>query len=215
MFDKSQNICYPFFVRCKMSYNKNREQEVLDYISDYVDREGYPPTVREICKDVGFASTSTVQYYLKKLETKGSISFGGAKNRAISVKNKPNKNAVFVPLIGTVTAGTPILAVENIEGYYPLPEEFHGIGDMFMLNVSGDSMINAGIFDGDKIIVEKASCCDQGEIVVALIDDSATCKRFFKRDGKIILHPENERLQDIVLDDVSIIGKVKGLVRKF
>ena len=97
----------------------------------------------------------------------------------------------------------------------PLPEEFHGIGDVFMLNVSGDSMINAGIFDGDKIIVEKTSSCEQGEIVVALIDDSATCKRFYKRNGKIILHPENDALQDIVLDDVSIIGKVKGLVRKF
>lgn len=198
-----------------MSYSKNREDQVLEYIMDYLDREGYPPTVREICHDVGFASTSTVQYYLKKLEVRGSISFGNAKNRAITLRNKPSKNAVFVPLVGTVTAGTPILAVENIEGYYPLPEEFHGIGDVFMLNVSGDSMINAGIFDGDKIIVEKTSSCEQGEIVVALIDDSATCKRFYKRNGKIILHPENDALQDIVLDDVSIIGKVKGLVRKF
>lgn len=198
-----------------MSYNKNREEEVLDYISEYIDREGYPPTVREICHDVGFASTSTVQYYLKKLEYRGDISFGGAKNRAIVLKNKQKSNAVFVPLVGTVTAGTPILAVENIEGYYPLPEEFHGIGDVFMLNVSGSSMINAGIYDGDKIIVEKTSTCDQGEIVVALVDDSATCKRFFKRDGKIILHPENDALSDIVLDDVSIIGRVKGLVRKF
>lgn len=198
-----------------MSYNKNREEEVLEYITDYISKEGYPPTVREICRDVGFASTSTAQYYLKKLETRGSISFGGAKNRAITIKRKPSKNAIYVPLVGTVTAGAPILAVENIEGYYPLPEEFHGIGDVFMLSVSGDSMIDAGIYDGDKIIVEKTSYCDQGEIVVALIDDSATCKRFFKRDGKIILHPENERLSDIVLDEVSIIGKVKGLVRKF
>ncbi len=198
-----------------MSYNKNREQEVLDYISEYIDREGYPPTVREICQEIGFASTSTAQYYLKKLEYRGMISFGGAKNRAIVLKNKPSKNAVYVPLVGTVTAGAPILAVENIEGYYPLPEEFHGVGDVFMLNVSGSSMINAGIYDGDKIIVEKTSTCNQGEIVVALVDDSATCKRFFKRDGKIILHPENDALQDIVLDDVSIIGRVKGLVRKF
>lgn len=198
-----------------MNYNKNREQEVLDYISEYIDREGYPPTVREICHDVGFASTSTVQYYLKKLEYRGDISFGGAKNRAIVVKNQRKANARLIPIVGTVTAGTPILAVENIEGYYPLPEEFHGIGDMFMLNVSGSSMINAGIYDGDKIIVEKTSTCEQGEIIVALIDDSATCKRFFKRDGKIILHPENEELSDIVLDDVSIIGRVKGLVRKF
>lgn len=198
-----------------MTYNKNREEQVLDYISEYIDREGYPPTVREICHDVGFASTSTVQYYLKKLEYRGDISFGGAKNRAIVLKNKQKSNAVYVPLVGTVTAGTPILAVENIEGYYPLPEEFHGIGDVFMLNVSGSSMINAGIYDGDKIIVEKTSTCDQGEIVVALVDDSATCKRFFKRDGKFILHPENDALSDIVLDDVSIIGRVKGLVRKF
>lgn len=198
-----------------MSYFKNREDEVLDYISEYIEREGYPPTVREICHDVGFASTSTVQYYLKKLEYRGDISFGGAKNRAIVLKNQRQHNARFIPIVGTVTAGSPILAVENIEGYYPLPDEFHGIGDMFMLNVTGSSMINAGIYDGDKIIVEKTSTCDQGEIVVALVDDSATCKRFFKRDGKIILHPENDALSDIVLDDVSIIGRVKGLVRKF
>lgn len=198
-----------------MSYNKNREEEVLDYISEYIAREGYPPTVREICHDVGFASTSTAQYYLKKLEYRGDISFGGAKNRAIVLKNKQKPNAVYVPLVGTVAAGTPILAVENIEGYYPLPEEFHGIGDVFMLSVSGSSMINAGIYDGDKIIVEKTSTCNQGEIIVALVDDSATCKRFYKRDGKIILHPENDALSDIVLDDVAIIGRVKGLVRKF
>ncbi len=198
-----------------MSYFKNREDEVLDYISEYIEREGYPPTVREICHDVGFASTSTVQYYLKKLEYRGDISFGGAKNRAIVLKNQRQHNARFIPIVGTVTAGSPILAVENIEGYYPLPDEFHGIGDMFMLNVTGSSMINAGIYDGDKIIVEKTSTCDQGEIIVALIDDSATCKRFFKRDGKIILHPENDALSDIVLDDVAIIGRVKGLVRKF
>lgn len=198
-----------------MSYFKNREDEVLDYISEYIEREGYPPTVREICHDVGFASTSTVQYYLKKLEYRGDISFGGAKNRAIVLKNQRQHSARFIPIVGTVTAGSPILAVENIEGYYPLPDEFHGIGDMFMLNVTGSSMINAGIYDGDKIIVEKTSTCDQGEIIVALIDDSATCKRFFKRDGKIILHPENDALSDIVLDDVAIIGRVKGLVRKF
>lgn len=198
-----------------MSYNKNREEEVLEYITEYIDREGYPPTVREICQEIGFASTSTAQYYLKKLEYHGRISFGGSKNRAIVLKNKQSKSAVYVPLIGTVTAGTPILAVENIEGYYPLPEEFHGIGDMFMLNVSGSSMINAGIHDGDKIIVEKTSTCDQGEIVVALVDDSATCKRFYKRDGKFILHPENDALSDIILDDVAIIGRVKGLIRKF
>ncbi len=199
-----------------MNYNNKREEQILEYISDYIENEGYPPTVREICKEVGFASTSTAQYYLKKLEARGLIALGGAKNRAITVKNKPlNNKTRYIPLVGTVTAGAPILAVENIEGYYPLPEEFHGIGDLFMLNVSGDSMINAGIFDGDKIIVEKSSTCEQGEIIVALIDDSATCKRFFKRDGKIILHPENETLSDIVLDDVSIIGKVKGLVRKF
>lgn len=198
-----------------MAFNNNRENEVYEYLVNYIEEEGYPPTVREICRDLGFSSTSTAQYYLKKLEDKNLISCGGAKNRAITIKNKQEKNFILVPVIGTVAAGTPILAVENIEGYCPLPEEFAGIGDIFMLNVKGDSMINAGIFDGDKIIVEKTPSCNQGEIIVALVDDSATCKRFYKRDGKIILHPENDALSDIILDDVAIIGRVKGLVRKF
>lgn len=199
-----------------MDYRKSHEDEIYQYISDYITDNGYPPTVREILKSTGFKSTSTIQYYLKKLEARGLISFGGSKNRAIVLKNKPDADKTkLIPLVGTVAAGTPILAVENIEGYYPVPDEFRSIGDLFMLNISGDSMIEAGIFDGDKVIVEKTSTCDQGEIIIALIDDSATCKRFFKRDGKIILHPENETLQDIVLDDVSIIGRVKGLIRKF
>lgn len=199
-----------------MDYRKSHEDEIYQYISDYITDNGYPPTVREILKSTGFKSTSTIQYYLKKLEARGLISFGGSKNRAIVLKNKPDAGKTkLIPLVGTVAAGTPILAVENIEGYYPVPDEFRSIGDLFMLNISGDSMIEAGIFDGDKVIVEKTSTCDQGEIIIALIDDSATCKRFFKRDGKIILHPENETLQDIVLDDVSIIGRVKGLIRKF
>ncbi len=198
-----------------MTNNKNRETEVFDYLVKYLNDEGYPPTVREICKELGFSSTSTAQYYLKKLEDRGMISFGGARNRAITITGRSDRKFIYVPIVGTVAAGTPILAIENIEGYCPLPEEFQGIGDMFMLKVQGDSMINAGIYDGDKIIVEKTPSCNQGEIIVALVDDSATCKRFYRRDGKIVLHPENDALSDIILDDVSIIGVVKGLVRKF
>ena len=127
-----------------------------------------------------------------------------------------NQNSYFeVPLIGTVTAGTPILAVENFEDYYPLPLEFKSEAKTFMLKVKGDSMINAGIFDGDKIVVKHQETADNGDIVVALIDDSATVKRFYKRDNKIILHPENDNLKDIVLDDVQILGVVVGLTRKF
>ena len=195
--------------------SKNHEKEVYDYLVKYIQSEGYPPTVREICSDLNFSSTSTAQYYLNKLKAKGLISCGGARNRAINMTTRANSKVIYVPVVGTVAAGTPILAIENIEGYCPLPEEFSGIGDIFMLNVKGDSMINAGIYDGDKIIVEKTPSCEQGEIIVALVDDSATCKRFYKRDGKIVLHPENDELEDIILDDVSIIGRVKGLVRKF
>lgn len=197
-----------------MSNYKNKENLVLNYLRSYVRDNGYPPTVREVCEAMGFASTSTGQYYLNKLKDSGLISTKGSCNRSITL-NDERGSVTMVPVIGTVTAGSPIMAVENYDGYYPLPEEFHADEDTFILTVRGTSMINAGILNGDKIIVKKTSSCKDGDIVVALWDDGATCKRFFRRNGKIILHPENDTLSDIILDSVSIIGVVCGLIRKF
>ena len=191
---------------------KNLENEVLKYISDFIEENSYSPTVREICKHFGFKSTSTAQYYLKKLEEANLISFGG-KKRAITLADK--KKYYSVPVVGSVTAGQPILAVENIEGYCPLPDWFKYYDDMFMLKVIGTSMINAGIMNGDTIIVRKSPTCDDGDIVIAFIDDSVTCKRLYHRDGKIVLHPENDQMDDMIFDDVSVIGTVCGLIRKF
>lgn len=184
-------------------------QEVLRYIEQFYDDNGYPPSVREICAGMGFKSTATAYNYIDRLRSMGMLQKTDNKKRAVSIQNNVKK----IPLIGTVTAGTPILAVQNYDGYFTVSgDEFKG-ENLFMLRVHGDSMIDAGILDGDKIIVRQQHTAENGEIVVALIDDSSTVKRFYKRDGKIILHPENPRLSDIVLDDVAILGKVIGLVR--
>ena len=192
--------------------NKDTQNQLYQYISEYIEEYGFSPTVRDICAHFNFKSTSTAQYYLKKLEKDNLISYGG-KKRAITINDK--KHITTVPIVGTVTAGQPILAVENIEGYCPLPEEFGKSEDTFILKVFGESMINAGIFDGDKIIVQKCSTCDDGDIIVALVDDSSTCKRLYHRNGKIVLHPENDRMEDMIFDRVSLIGRVLGLIRKF
>ena len=192
--------------------NNPRESQLYRYISDYLDEYGYPPTVRDMCNKLGFKSTSTAQYYLKKLGDSGLITYGG-KKRAISLSNK--KTVHYLPVVGTVTAGMPILAVENVESYCPLPEEFPYAEDMFMLRIRGTSMVNAGILSGDKVIVKKTATCDDGDIVIALVEDCATCKRLFHRDGKIILHPENDYMEDMIYDEVAVIGKVCGLIRKF
>ena len=188
-------------------------EKVLNFVKRYQSENGFPPSVREICQALSIKSTATAHYYLAKLEKQGSISKNANKNRAIVLSDA--LDYVSVPLVGTVTAGTPILAVENLDGYYPLPPELAEEENSFLLQVKGDSMIEAGILDGDKIICRKTQTAENGEIVVALIDDSATVKRFFKRNGKIILHPENERLCDIVLDEAYILGKVTGLIRKY
>ena len=193
----------------------DNSNKVYDYIQNFIENNGYPPTIRELCQALGFSSTATAQYYVKKLKKQGLIKQDTLKKRSITLANDAKKNAFYVPEIGTVTAGLPILAVENLVGYCPLPDDFNCDDETFALRVSGNSMINAGIFDGDKIIVQKNPTCENGDIVVALIDDSATVKRFFRKDNKIILHPENEAFSDIVLDDVYIIGIVKGLIRKF
>ena len=188
-------------------------ERLLEYVKNYQDINGYPPTVRDFCKDLQIKSTATAHYYLEKLSLKGLIVKNDDKKRAITVKG--NKNFFEVPLVGTVTAGTPILAVENFEDYYPLPLEFKSNETLFMLTVKGDSMINAGIFNGDKIVVKKQETANNGDIVVALIEDSATVKRFYKKQNYYVLHPENDEMDDIIVDDVSIIGVVVGLTRKF
>lgn len=188
--------------------------ELYVYIQKYIENNGFAPTVRDICSDMQIKSTATAHYYLNKLKERGLVIKPNDKKRAISIKSKFDA-PITVPLIGTVTAGTPILAVENFEGYYPIPQEFSTDSDLFMLKVKGDSMINAGIFDGDKIIVKKQETANNGDIVVCLIDDSATVKRFFSKDGKIILHPENDLMEDIILDEAYILGLVVGLMRKF
>ncbi len=196
-----------------MAKIEEKLERLFEYVKNYQDFNGYPPTVRDICKDLQIKSTATAHYYLEKLSQKGLIIKNDDKKRAITVKS--NKNFFEVPLVGTVTAGTPILAVENFEDYYPLPLEFKSSDTIFMLKVKGDSMINAGIFNGDKIVVKKQETASNGDIVVALIDDSATVKRFYKKENYFVLHPENDEMDDIILDSVSILGVVIGLTRKF
>ena len=196
---------------------KNMEgklERVYRFVEHYIAENGFPPSVREICEQVGIKSTATAYSYVNRLKDMGRIDKTDSKKRALSLTDKTALKRI--PLVGTVTAGTPILAVENLEGYYPLLPDFPGSDeDYFMLRVFGDSMIEAGIYDGDKIIVKRQNTADNGEIVVALIEDSATVKRFFKRENKIILHPENSALSDIILSDVVILGIVEGLIRKF
>ena len=170
----------------------------------------------EICNHLNIKSTATAYYYLEKLKTRGLIQKSPSKNRAVSLTRKNEPSFLSVPVLGKVTAGEPITAVENFEEYYTLPTDFAPSGsELFMLNVRGDSMIEAGIFSGDKIVVRRQPNANNGDIVVALIDDSATVKRFFRRDNHVVLHPENSSMSDIVLDDVVILGKVLGLTRKF
>lgn len=185
---------------------------VYEFIKKYITENGYSPSVREICANCGIKSTATAYQYINKLNEQGLIKKAGNKKRAVSLK-KSGGQSVSVPLVGTVAAGQPIFADENYEGYYSLPTEFFGSDDMFMLTVKGDSMIKIGMFDGDKIIIKKQNTADNGDIVVALVDDSATVKRFYRRDRKIILHPENDSMSDFVFDDVSVLGKVVGLMR--
>ena len=194
--------------------NEEKLTKVMDYIRKFSEENGYTPSVREIAKECGIKSTATVHSYIEKLQTRGYLNKTENKKRAVTIGKS---SGVTIPLLGTVTAGQPIFAYENYEDYYTFPiGEFRG-DDLFMLNVSGTSMIDAGILDGDKIIVRRQQTANNGDIVVALVNDeeSATVKRFYARDGKIILHPENELLSDLIYDDgqISILGKVIGLVR--
>ena len=193
-----------------MKRNIDKSEQVFEYIKSYITQYGYAPTVRDICKSCDLKSTATAFTYINELVKRGVLNKVNCKNRAVSLKQGSIK---AVPLVGTVAAGQPIFATENYEDFYSIPGNFFAGEDLFMLTVSGDSMINIGMFDGDKIVVKKQENADNGDIVVALVEESATVKRFFKRDGKIILHPENDTMQDFVFENVTIIGKVVGLLR--
>lgn len=205
-----------------------KQQLILDFVNRQVEEKGYPPSVREICSAVGFKSTSTVHAYLEKLEKGGMIQKDPTKPRALKVtdgsKKAPaavrneyfsRKELVDVPIVGRVTAGQPILAVENIEDTFPLPVDFVQNSTAFMLKVQGDSMIEAGIFDRDFVLVKQQATALNGDIVVALIGEEATVKTFYKERDHIRLQPENQYLDPIIVkDDVSILGKVIGVFRK-
>lgn len=197
-----------------------KQEEILEYIKEQILAKGYPPAVREICDAVHLKSTSSVHSHLETLEKNGFIRRDPTKPRAIEILddnfNLTRREIVNVPIVGTVTAGQPILAVENIENYFPVPPEYLHNKQTFMLKVKGDSMINVGIFDGDMVIVEEQKTANNSDIVVALIDDSATVKRFFKEDGYYRLQPENDYMDPIIVrDNLSILGKVIGLFRTF
>lgn len=202
-----------------MSYGRitDKQREILEYIKKEILNRGYPPTVRDICEAVNLKSTSSVHSHLETLEKNGYIRRDPTKPRAIEIVddnfNLTRREFANVPLIGQVAAGQPLLAVENIESYFPIPTEFMPNAESFMLKVKGESMINVGIFDGDNILVEKCDNVHNGDIVVALIDDSATVKTFYKEDGHIRLQPENDTMDPIIVPDCKIVGKVFGVFR--
>ena len=195
----------------------DKQREILEYIRDTILAKGYPPAVREICEAVHLKSTSSVHSHLETLEKNGYIRRDPTKPRTIEILDDDfaltRREMVNVPVIGTVAAGMPILAEENIEDYMPIPVEMLPNKEVFMLNVKGESMIDAGIFNNDKVIVAKQDTAKNGEMVVALVDDSATVKTFYKENGHIRLQPENASMEPIIVDDVQILGKVIGLFR--
>lgn len=194
-----------------------KQSEILEYIKNQILNKGYPPSVRDICEAVHLRSTSSVHAHLETLEKNGYIRRDPTKPRAIEIIddnfNLTRREVVNVPLLGQVAAGQPILAVENVTNYFPIPAEYISNEDTFMLKVKGDSMVNMGIYENDLILVKKQSVARNGEVVVALVDDSATVKRFYKEDGHYRLQPENDFMEPIIVDSVEIVGKVVGLIR--
>ena len=199
-----------------------KQQKVLDYVKEQIKKEGYAPSVREICKALDLKSTSTVHGYLSRLEKKGLIQKAALKPRTLRIVSEQDdektfytsKEMVDVPIVGKVTAGLPILAVENVEDTFPLPIDFVGNSETFMLRVRGDSMIDAGILDGDLVLVKKQNNAENGDIVVALIEDEATVKKFYKEKNYIRLQPQNQFMQPILVPTCTILGKVAGVFRK-
>lgn len=196
-----------------------KQLEILEYIKQQILERGYPPAVREICDAVHLKSTSSVHSHLETLEKNGYIRRDPTKPRAIEICDDSfqlvRHEMASIPIVGTVAAGQPILATENIEGYFPLPVEFMPNAESFILKVKGESMINAGIFSGDQIFVERCNSARNGDMVVALVDDSATVKTFYKENGHIRLQPENDTMEPIIVDDCEILGKVFGVLRLY
>ena len=196
-----------------------KQLEILEYIKSQILERGFPPAVREICEAVNLKSTSSVHSHLETLEKNGYIRRDPTKPRAIEILddsfNLTRREMVNVPIIGQVAAGEPILAQENIENYFPIPTEFMPNHPTFLLKVKGESMINAGILDGDMVLVEQASTASNGDMVVALIEDGATVKTFYKEEGIFRLQPENDSMEPIIVSEVSILGKVIGVFRFF
>ena len=204
-----------------MTYGRisKKQQEILDYMKNEILNRGFPPSVREICEAVNLKSTSSVHSHLETLEKNGYIRRDPTKPRAIEICDDSfqmvRTEMVSMPVVGQVAAGQPILAQQNIDSYFPIPADRVPRGESFILNVKGDSMINAGIFNGDQILVNVCNTANNGDIVVALIDDSATVKTFYKEDGHIRLQPENDTMDPIIVEDCQILGKVFGVMRFF
>ena len=204
-----------------MAYGKitEKQSQILEYIKSEILNKGYPPSVRDICQAVNLKSTSSVHSHLETLDKNGYIRRDPTKPRTIEIIddnfNLVRREVVNVPMVGTVAAGQPILAIENIDNYFPIPSEYMPNEETFMLKVKGESMINAGILDGDNILVKRQNTAKNGDMVVALVEDSATVKTFYKENGHIRLQPENDYMDPIILPDVEIIGKVFGVFRFF
>ncbi|MBC2581374.1 transcriptional repressor LexA [Clostridium sp. DJ247] len=199
-------------------HKNNKQLEIFEFIKSQIREKGYPPSVREICAAVDLKSTSTVHGHLERLEKKGLIRRDPTKPRTIEViENSSNKKEIVnIPIVGTVTAGMPILAVENIEDVFPIPMDYvKSNNELFMLRVSGESMIDAGILDGDLSIIERTNSAENGEIIVALIENEATLKRFFKEKDHIRLQPENKTMNPIIVPDCQVIGKLVGIYRQY
>lgn len=196
-----------------------KQREILEYIKQEILQRGYPPAVREICEAVNLKSTSSVHSHLETLEKNGFIRRDPTKPRAIEILdddfNLTRREVVNVPVVGQVAAGEPILAEQNIQDYFPIPVEYMPNAETFMLKVKGESMINAGIFSGDTVLVQRQSDARNGDMVVALVDDSATVKTFYKEDGYYRLQPENDTMDPIIVDHCEVLGKVFGVFRFF
>ena len=201
-----------------MMESKDKQSEIYKFLLTFTESKGYPPSVREICEAVSLKSTSTVHGHLKRLEKKGLIKRDPTKPRALEITelNASKREMLNIPIVGKVTAGVPILATENIEDTFAIPIDFikHD-RDLFVLKVSGESMINIGVRDGDLAIIEQSDSASNGDVVVALIDDEATIKRFFKEKNHIRLQPENDTMDPIIVDSCSILGKLVGLFRQY
>ena len=195
----------------------DKQQEILEYLKEVILKKGYPPSVREICQAVNLSSTSSVFNHLEKLEKNGYIRRDPAKPRCIEIVDDSfqltRREMAQIPIVGTVAAGQPILASQNITDYFPIPIEYAPNTESFILKVKGESMINVGIFDGDNIFVERCNTANNGDIVVALVDDSATVKTFYKENGHYRLQPENDTMDPIIVDNVEILGRVYGVFR--